>query len=159
MSESTAPINVRRAGAIVAFEGALAVAAAIYMVIRELLGHDDGDFISGYGTAAWFVILGGGVLAAGIALLTGRRWGRAIAVMTQVLLVPVAIALMTDSNLPLIGTPVLVVLAIALYFLFSPSSMKWFALAYAIKPGEDDEVAVEPKPVAKTFERRKKKRH
>jgi MFS family permease len=158
VSESTPPINVRRAGAIVALEGALGVAAAIYMVIRELTGHEDGAFISGYGTAAWFAILGGGVLAAGIALLTGRRWGRAIAVMTQILLVPVAFALITDSELPIIGTPVLVVLAFALYFLFSPTSMKWFAAAYEIKPGEEDEADARPKPVAKTFERRRKKR-
>lgn len=158
MSESTPPINVRRAGAIVALEGALGVAAAIYMVVRELMGHEDGDFISGYGTAAWFAILGGGVMAGGIALLTGRRWGRAIAVMTQVLLVPVAFALITDSELPVIGTPVLVILVIALYFLFSPRSMKWFAQAYEINPGEEVEADVEPKP-AKAFERRKKRRH
>jgi len=158
VSETSPPINVRRAGAIVALEGALGVAAAIYMVIRGLMGHEDGDFISGYGTAAWFAILGGGVLAGGVALIVGRRWGRSIAVMTQVLLIPVAFALITDSELPIIGTPVLVILVIALYFLFSPSSMKWFAKAYEINPGEEDEADVEPKPVAKTFERRKKKR-
>jgi hypothetical protein len=43
-----------------------------------------------FGTAAWFVIFGGAVLAAGLALWTGRRWGRGVAVFAQLLLLPVA---------------------------------------------------------------------
>ncbi|WP_207840132.1 hypothetical protein [Williamsia soli] len=155
MSETPPPLNVRRAGAIVALEGVLAVGAAIWMVIRELMGHKE-DFISGYGTAAWFAILGGGVLAGGVALLTGRRWGRAIAVVAQILLLPVAFALMTDSNLPLIGTPLLVVLVAALVCLFSPSAMKWFAAAYEIDPPAED--VDDPAPQLKKSPAKKKKR-
>ncbi|PYE14301.1 hypothetical protein DFR67_11395 [Williamsia limnetica] len=145
---------MRRAGAIVTLEGVIAVGAAIWMVIRELMGHKE-DFISGYGTAAWFAILGGGVLAGGVALLTGRRWGRAIAVVAQILLLPVAFALMTDSNLPLIGTPLLVILVAALVCLFSPSAMKWFAAAYEIDPPADD---VDTAPPSRKSPVKKKKR-
>lgn len=155
MSQTHPPINVRRAGAIVALEGAIAVGAAVWMVVRGLMGHKE-DFISGYGTAGWFAVLGGGVLAGGIALLTGRRWGRAIAVVAQILLLPVAFALMTDSHLPLIGTPLLVVLVAALFFLFSTSSMKWFAAAYEIDPPDEDEDDEAPRL---TKAQEKKRRH
>jgi hypothetical protein len=157
---STPPINVRRAGAIVALEGAAFIVYAIVAVIRELLGHEE-EAISGYGTAAWFVILGGGILAGGVALIVGRRWGRAIAVIAQILLLPFAFALITDSELPILGTPILIALLAALVFLFSPSSMNWFAAAYEIDVPDDDvkEPAAEGKPVQqKSNPQRKKKR-
>ena len=159
MPESTPPINVRRAGAIVALEGAAFIVYAIVAVVRGLMGHKE-EAISGYGTAAWFAILGGGILAGGLALLMGRRWGRAIAVIAQVLLLPFAFALITDSDLPVLGTPILIALVAALVFLFSPSSMTWFAAAYAIDgPGEDSKEAVaEENRSPKRAQTRKKKR-
>jgi peptidoglycan/LPS O-acetylase OafA/YrhL len=157
---STPPINVRRAGAIVAIEGAAFIVYAIVAVIRELMGHEE-EVISGYGTAAWFAILGGGVFAGGVALLVGRRWGRAIAVIAQILLLPFAFALLTDSDLPILGTPILIALVAALVFLFSPSSMNWFAEAYVIDGPDDDakEPAAEAAPVQpKRHPPRKKRR-
>ncbi len=69
---------------VTALEGAIAVIVAAVLVIRGLAGHEE-VAISGYGTAAWFGIIGGGVLLGGVALLTGRRWGRAIAMVAQIL--------------------------------------------------------------------------
>ena len=42
------------------------------------------------GTAVFFALVGGVVLAAGRALIIGKRWGRGLAVFTQLLLLPVA---------------------------------------------------------------------
>ena len=95
---------------LVTLQGTVAVGIAIVLVIRGLLGHDQ-TATSGYGTAAWFAILGGAVLAAGIALITGRRWGRTIAVVAQLLLLPVSWSLLTDSHQPAYGVLLAVVSA------------------------------------------------
>ncbi len=146
------PVAVRRGGAIVALEGLAAIVIAIVLTIHGLGGADE-SFISSYGTGAWFAILGAGVLAGGIALVTGRRWGRAIAVVAQILLIPVAFALLTDSGQPQYGAPLLVVVIIVLVLLFSPSSVRWLAADYApdAEPGADD---VEPEPPVKPKRKR-----
>lgn len=140
MSDSPAPqpvpATVRWAGGLVAFEGAVAVVVAVVLVIRGLLGHDQ-DAANPYGTAAWFVILGGAVLAAGLALLWGRRWGRAIAVVAQLLLLPVVWAMLTDSHQPVLGVTFAVVVVPALVCLFSAPTSRWMAQEYGGRaPGE-----------------------
>jgi len=123
------PVTVRGAGGLVALEGAVAVVVAIVLIVRGLLGHDQ-SAASGYGTAAWFGILGGAVLAAGIGLLFGHRWGRAIAVIAQVLLLPVTWSLLTDSHQPVFGALLGVVVIAALVLLFAPPSNRWMAGGY-----------------------------
>ncbi|MFZ2511174.1 MAG: hypothetical protein WAW85_08825 [Gordonia sp. (in: high G+C Gram-positive bacteria)] len=120
------PRTLRIAGGLVGIEGALGIAVAIYLVIRSLNGHHE-DFISGYGTALWFVLIGGGVLAGGLAIYRGRRWGRAIGVIAQILLIPVAWSLLTDSGLPVLGAPVLAVALVGLGLLFAPVSLQYLA--------------------------------
>ncbi|KAA0024006.1 hypothetical protein [Antrihabitans cavernicola] len=128
-ASSAPPKPIRWAGSLVALEGAVAFVVAVILVIRALLGHDQSQ-ASGYGTAIWFLILGGAVSAGGVALLTGRRWGRAIAVVAQVLLLPVAWALLTDSHRPLLGILLGVVVVACLGLLFSPPASQWMALEY-----------------------------
>ena len=142
------PTAVRRGGAIVALEGLGAIVIAVVLWIHAAGGADE-SFISSYGTGAWFAILGAGVLAGGLALITGRRWGRAIAVVAQILLIPVAFALLTDSGQPQYGAPLLIVVIIVLALLFSPSSVRWLAADYAPDAEPDEgspDVVVKPKP-------------
>ncbi|GAB88564.1 hypothetical protein [Gordonia rhizosphera] len=127
------PATIRAAGAVTALEGAIAVVVAVILAIREASGHREAA-ISGYGTAAWFGIIGGGVLLGGIALLAGRRWGRAIAVVAQILLLPVAYALLTDSHQPWFGVPLGIAAIGVLVAMFSPASTHWLAGEY----GSDD---------------------
>ncbi|MGQ4599274.1 hypothetical protein [Nocardia sp. R6R-6] len=127
------PVTVRVAGGLVTLEGAVAVVAAIVLVVRGLLGHDQ-TAASGYGTAAWFGLLGGAVLAAGIGLLLGKRWGRAIAVIAQLLLLPVTWSLLTDSHQPLYGALLGLVAVTALVLLFAPPSTRWMAQDYGVEP-------------------------
>ncbi|MBJ8347272.1 hypothetical protein [Antrihabitans sp. YC2-6] len=127
MPKSTAvapPRPVRWAGALVTTEGSVALIVAIVLVVRGLTGHDQSQ-ASGFGTAIWFVLLGGAVLAAGIALLSGRRWGRGIAVVAQFLLLPVAWALLTDSHQPFFGVLLGVVALGSLAALFTAASVRW----------------------------------
>lgn len=111
---------------------------AVALVIRGLLGHEEA-FISGYGTAAWFAILGGAVLAAGIALLLGKRWGRAIAIVAQLLLLPVAWSLLTDSHQLFFGILLGVVVVAALGCLFSGPTSRWMEAQYGEEPEAADE--------------------
>ena len=117
---------MRQAGAVVALEGAAALAVAVALVVRGLLGADQ-HIVSGFGTAAWFAIIGVGVLAAGWALWTGRRWGRGLAVFAQLLLLPVAWYIAVGSHQWLYGIPIAVVALVTLALLFSPSALQWAA--------------------------------
>ena len=67
------------------------------------------------------------MLAAGRALVIGKRWGRGLAVFTQLLLLPVAWYLAVGSHRPAFGIPVGVVALTRLVLLFSPAAVRWAA--------------------------------
>jgi hypothetical protein len=121
----TLPPAVRYAGFIVAAEGLAALIIAAALIIRALGGADQ-HIVSGYGTAIWFVVIGSGVAAAGWALATGRRWGRGIAVPTNLLLLPVAWYVYTSDQIAYaIVLAILAVLTLGL--MFSPAAVQWAA--------------------------------
>lgn len=117
------PRTVRIAGGIAALEGVLALVVAVVLVVREAAGHHE-IAISGYGTAAWFAIMGSGVAAAGWALLTGRRWGRGIAVFANLVLLGVAWYVFSSGQLRYAVVVAGAAIA-ALALLFSPSGLHW----------------------------------
>jgi hypothetical protein len=119
------PSTVRQAAVVVALEGVALVLVAAVLVVRHLGGVQDQPWLSGYGTAAWFVIMGAGVLAAGWALWTGRRWGRGIAVFAQLLLLPVAWYMGDGSQRWVYAIPIGVVALATLVLLFTPSTLQW----------------------------------
>ncbi|WP_235174754.1 DUF7144 family membrane protein [Tomitella biformata] len=120
------PQTVLGAGLIVLLEGLVGVGVGVYFLIDGLRGHEEVG-ISAYGTAAWFIILFGAVLAAGIGLLRGQRWGRGIGIITQVLLAPVMFALFGESNQPLWGTVLLVLIVPAFVMLVMPKTSAWMS--------------------------------
>jgi len=111
---------------LVAVEGAAGLIVAVVYVVSGLAGADVPG-LNKFGTAAWFAIIGGGVLAAGWALWTGRRWGRGVAVFAQLLLLPVTWYIAVGSHQWLYGIPVGVVAVVTLVLLFSPSALQWAA--------------------------------
>ena len=119
------PASVRQAAVVVSLEGAALVVVALTLAVRHLGGVEDQPWLSGYGTAGWFAIMGSAVLAAGWALWTGRRWGRGIAVFAQLLLLPVAWYMGVGSHQWLYAVPVALVALAALALLFSPSTLQW----------------------------------
>jgi hypothetical protein len=118
------PTTVRQAAVLVALEGAAGIVAAVVFVVRGLAGADQ-HVVSGFGNAAWFAIIGGGVLTAGWALWTGRRWGRGVAVFAQLLLLPVSWYIAVGSQQWVYGVPVGIVALVTLVLLFSPSALQW----------------------------------
>ncbi|MGE2713237.1 hypothetical protein ACQI4L_04175 [Mycolicibacterium litorale] len=119
-----APTTVRQAAVLVAIEGAAGVVAALVYLVSGFSRAEEAG-LNKFGTAAWFAIIGGAVLAAGWALWTGRRWGRGIAVMAQLLLLPVTWYVAVGSHQWFYGIPVAGVALTALLLLFSPSALQW----------------------------------
>lgn len=119
------PPAVRRAGFLVAAEGILGLIGAVVFVVRGLAGADE-HIVSGYGNALWLVLVGGAVLAGGWALITGRRWGRGIAIFANLLLLGVAWFVFRSGQLSY-AIPVALVAAVTLGLLFSPSAVQWMS--------------------------------
>ena len=118
------PAPVRGAGVVVALEGLAALIFAIALVIQGIRG---GDARITFGTAGLLLLFGAAVSAAGRALWLGRRWGRGVAVFTQLLLLPVAFYMLSGSHRPELGIPLGIVALLTLGLLFSPLALKWAA--------------------------------
>jgi hypothetical protein len=118
---------VRQAAVLVALEGAAGLVAAVVYVVSGIAGRDEPG-LNKFGTAAWFAIIAAGVLAAAWALWTGRRWGRGIAVFTQLLLLPVSWYIAVGSHQWLYGIPVAAIALVTLGLLFSPSALQWLGV-------------------------------
>ncbi len=121
----TPPPAVRYAGFIAAAEGSVALIVTLVLIVRAVAGADQ-HIVSGYGTAVWFALIGSGVMAAGWALATGRRWGRGIAVPTNLLLVPVAWYIYSSHQV-IYGIALGILALLTLGLLFSPSAVQWAA--------------------------------
>ena len=135
-SSSVSPATVRAAAVLVGLEGATGLIAAAAFVVRGLTGADR-HIVNGFGNAAWFGILGAIVLAAAWALWTGRRWGRGIAVFTQLLILPVTWYVGVGSHRWFYGVPIAAVALAALVLLFSPATLRWLSYSGA-DPANDD---------------------
>jgi len=118
------PASVRGAGLIVAVQGATGLVVAAVLLFRGLGGADQ-RVVNGFGTAAWFAVVGAAVLAAGCGLVVGSRWGRGLAVFAELLLLPVAWYFAVGSHRPLIGIPVGIIALSVLALLFSPPAVRW----------------------------------
>jgi hypothetical protein len=125
-SSSVSPATVRAAAVLVGLQGAAGLIAAAAFVVRGLSGADR-QIVNGFGNAAWFGILGVIVAAAAWALWTGRRWGRGIAVFTQLLILPVTWYVGVGSHRWFYGVPIAAVALAALVLLFSPATLRWLS--------------------------------
>jgi len=119
---------VRIAGLIAAVQGLVGAGVAVALIIRAAAGHrEETVVISGYGTAVWFAILGGGLLAAGIGLMRGRRWGRGLVVIVELLLLFVAWYMGVGSRQYVAGIVLAAASVAALVCLFRRESIGWYA--------------------------------
>src|SRR2546430_6518613 len=117
MQASAAPISVRGAGLVVTLQGLAGVGFAVAVLVRAFGGHSSpGNNL--FGEAAYFAVLGGGVLACGIGLLLGKTWARTPSVVVEIILLGVAWYATGPSGRPEFGVPVagLSVLVIILLF-------------------------------------------
>ncbi|GAA1302812.1 hypothetical protein GCM10009634_62260 [Saccharothrix xinjiangensis] len=110
------------AGGLTAVEGLAGLAFAVALVVRSFEVDDPG---SDLGQAAYFVVLGGGVLAAAIGLLLGRHWGRTPAIVLQLLLLGVAWYAYGPSGQQLWGALGGLYAGITLFLLFTNPARRW----------------------------------
>jgi hypothetical protein len=132
---SPSPPAVRRAAALVGLQGAMGVIAAAVLLVRGFGGADQ-HIVNGFGTAAWFALIGAALLAAAWALLTGRRWGRGVGVFAQFLLLGVAWYAGVGSHQWLYAAPLAAVSIAILGLLFSRSAVQWLTSG-AVPASED----------------------
>ena len=130
ISRGDTPAAVRSAALLVGAEGVAGLGTAAVFVARGLTGTDQ-HIVNGFGNAAWFGILGAAVLAAAWALWTGRRWGRGIAVFTQLLILPATWYMGVGSHQWFYGIPIAAVALAALVLLFSPQTLRWLSYSSA----------------------------
>ena len=129
LPESGVPAPIRVAGLLVSVQGAIAVVVAVALLVRGVAGADE-SVVNGFGSAIWFAALGAAVTTGGVALVLGHRWGRAIAIVSQLLLLPVVWSLLTDSDRPVLGTLLGIVVLTVLGCLFSGPATRWLADEY-----------------------------
>lgn len=120
------PQAVRRAAALVALQGAVLMTAAVVFVVRGLGGADQ-HIVNGFGNALWFGLVAAAVLAAAWALWRGRRWGRGIAVFTQMLILPATWYAGVGSHRWVYAIPAAAVSVLILVLLFSPATLRWWS--------------------------------
>lgn len=128
-TRTAAPGTVRAAGVIVALEGIAALVLGAVELVRGITGSAD-TTIGAYGIAFWTLPIGAAVLAGGIALLRGKRWGRTLGVLTNLLLGCAGISGAVSQGRPEIGVPIIVVAVVVLGLMFSPPTVAWLEGEY-----------------------------
>jgi len=117
------PASVRAAAAVVCLQGLLGVLFAVALLVRALSGAERVAEV--LGEAGYFAVLGGAVLAVGVALLRGGRWARTPALVVQLLLLGVAWYAAGPSGRPEYGVPVGVVCLAVGAALLTPRARAW----------------------------------
>lgn len=118
------PPTVRAAGLIVGLQGLAGIAFAVVVLIQAIAGKSTpGNNL--FGQAGYFAVIGGGVLACGVALWLGKQAARSPAVVVEILLLGVAWYAIGPSKQPLLGTPVAALSVLVLYLIFTARSREW----------------------------------
>lgn len=130
--QGSPPVQVRVAGALVALQGLLGVGFAVALGVHAWSSarSDSGASVdlpvgSVLGEAAYFLVIGVALVAVGAGLLTGRRWARTPAIVTQLLLLPVVYSLVGPSRQLVLGLVTGGLVVGTLLLLISERSRGW----------------------------------
>ncbi|MEV0678203.1 hypothetical protein AB0I60_16980 [Actinosynnema sp. NPDC050436] len=125
------PREVRAAGVLTAVQGLVGLGFAIALVVRAFQAD---HAVGVLGEAAYFVVLGGGVLAAGVGLVRGRHWARTPSIVVQLLLLGVAWYAYGPSGQQLYGALLGIYVVVVIVLLFTNPVRRW-----ALGVDENDE--------------------
>ena len=117
------PAPVRAAGVLVGLQALAAAAFTVALVARA--GSAALGVRTVLGEAAFFLVVAVALGAVAAGLLTGRRWARTPALVTQLLLLPVVYSLLGPSRQPLLGLACGVVVFAAFLLLLNERSRAW----------------------------------
>jgi hypothetical protein len=117
------PTPVRLAGVLV---GLQALAGAVFTVVLAVrVGEADLGMAAALGEAGFFLLVAVALGAVAWGLVTGRRWARTPAIVTQLLLLPVVYSLIGPSRQLLLGLLTGAVVFAAFMLLISERSRAW----------------------------------
>jgi len=127
------PRTIRLAGVLVALEGLVGVGFGGYVVLRGAVqeGQEGQEGIASLslravlGESATFVVMGGIVVAIGVALLRGCSWSRTPGIVIQAVLLPAVYSMLGPSRQVLIGAVAGVLVVTTLMLLISEPSRRW----------------------------------
>ncbi|RNE48736.1 hypothetical protein [Corynebacterium alimapuense] len=131
------PTKVRWAGVIAICQSLIGLGYAGILIVREFQGKEDPSLVSeganiawvGFGTAIFFIIIFGAVLAGAVSMMKGRKWGRGPVAMMEMILLLISYYMFSGGALWAALATAASALA-ALIFLFSPKSVDWAAENY-----------------------------
>lgn len=124
MQVSATPRTVRAAGVIVGVQGLAGIGFAVALLVRAISGAA-GPGTNLLGQAAYFVVLGGGVLACGVGLLLGKPFARTPATVVEIILLGISWYAIGPSGRPELGLPVALLCVLVLYLLFNARGRAW----------------------------------
>ena len=114
------PLPLTVAAAIVGLQGLLIALAGAYLAVAGLAGNPS-SVANAEISGALALLAGAGLLLVGYGLSRGRSWGRAPAVLTQILCLPVAWG-MVQGGRPDLGVPLIAVAVTTLVLLLLPAT-------------------------------------
>ena len=115
---------MRLAGVLVGIEGLLGLGFAVALVARAFA--PDAAVGNVLGEAVYFVVIGAALVAVGAGLITGRRWARTPAIVTQLLLLPVVYSLLGPSHQLVLGIVAGAFVFTTFMLLISEASRAWW---------------------------------
>ncbi|WP_250557196.1 hypothetical protein [Pseudonocardia lacus] len=121
--QSAPPWQIRVAGVTVGGEGLLGIGFAVALAIRSTSSPAGVGAV--LGEAGYFTLIGAALVFVGFGLVTGRRWARTPAIVTQLLLLPVVYSLIGPSRQLAMGIVTGVVVAATFMLLISERSREW----------------------------------
>jgi hypothetical protein len=130
------PWQVRVAGVAVGAQGLLGIGFAVALALRA--GSSTAGVGAVLGEAGYFALIGAALLFVGFGLVTGRRWARTPAIVTQLLLLPVVYSLLGPSRQLVLGIASGVVVVATFLLLISERSREWsMGLDVPVESGRD----------------------
>ncbi len=117
------PPQVRLAGGLVTGQGLLALGFAVALVLGLSGASLPPSFV--LGEAGLFVVIAVALVAVGAGLVTGRRWARTPAIVTQLLLLPVVYSLIGPSRQLVLGIVAGLYVVATFLLLISEASRTW----------------------------------
>jgi hypothetical protein len=130
------PWQVRVAGIVVGAQGVLGVGFAVALAVRA--GSSPAGVGAVLGEAGYFLLIGLALVFVGFGLVTGRRWARTPAIVTQLLLLPVVYSLLGPSRQLVMGIITGAVVITTFMLLISERSREWsMGLDVPVESGRD----------------------
>lgn len=132
-TNSAVPAPVKYAGYLAMLQSFVGLGYAGLLIVRELMGERDHSIVTdtsaragliGYGTAIYFIIIFGVVLAGALSMNSGRRWGRGPVAMLEMFLL-VAAYYMWSAGQPVWAGITAVTAVLGLGLLFNSKSLAW----------------------------------